>query len=60
MNNIWQTLTIIDNLTTYKYNRNFDSFVTLEESVELWRRGKIPKIYLPLQRYLVDSTKHFG
>ena len=39
----------MDNFTTYKYNRNFDNFVTLEESVELWRRGKIPKIYFLLQ-----------
>ena len=39
----------MDNLTTYKYNRNFDSFVTLEESVELWRRWKIAKIYFLLQ-----------
>ena len=39
----------MDNLTTYKYNRNFDSFVTLEESVEHWRRGEIPKIYFLLE-----------
>ena len=39
----------MDNLATYKYNRNFDNFVTLEESVELWRRGKIAKIYFLLQ-----------
>ena len=49
INNIWWTLTIIDNLTSYKCNRNIDSFVTLEESVERWRRGKIPKIYFLLQ-----------
>ena len=42
-------MTIMDNFTTYKYNRNFNSFVTLEESVEPWRRGKIPKIYFLLQ-----------
>ena len=39
----------MDILTAYKYNRNFDSFITLEESVELWRRGKIPKIYFLLE-----------
>ena len=54
INNIWRTLTIIDNLTTYKYNRNFDIFVTLEESVELWRRRKIPKIYFLLQFNLLN------
>ena len=43
----------MDNLTTYKYNRNFDSFLTLEESVELWRRGKIPKIYFLLHRIIL-------
>ena len=41
----------MDNLTTYKYNRNFDSFVTLEESVELWDRGMIPKIYFLLHLF---------
>ena len=43
----------MDNLTTYKYNGNFDSFLTLQESVELWRRGKIPKIYFLLHRIIL-------
>ena len=57
INNIWRTFTIMDNLTTYKYNRNFDSFVTLEESVELWRRGKISKIYFRLHSKLEMNTR---